>query len=82
MFRPDVRPVAGPILNIDNASYRRGTRRGRGTMFAETVERLDEVFVQVKNLAAMRTFYKDVLGFKEEFYHEDWGLGLQTGGQR
>ena len=49
-------------------------------MFAETVGGLDEVFLQVKNLAAMRTYYKDVLGSQEEFYHEGWGSGLRTGG--
>ena len=49
-------------------------------MFAKTVERLDEVFVAVKDLPRMRAFYEDVLGFDEEFYHEGWGLGLRTGG--
>ena len=28
----------------------------------------------------MRAFYKDVLGFDEEFHNGEWGLGLQTGG--
>ena len=49
-------------------------------MFAKTVEKLDEVFVAVKDLPRMRAFYEDVLGFEEEFYHEGWGLGLRTGG--
>ena len=49
-------------------------------MFAETVGGLDEVFLQVKDLEAMRTYYKDVLGFEEDFYHEGGYSGLRTGG--
>ena len=49
-------------------------------MFAKTVEKLDEVFVEVEDLPKMRAFYEDVLGFEEEFYHEEWGVGLRTGG--
>ena len=49
-------------------------------MFAETVEKLDEVFVAVRDLPKMRAFYKEVLGFEEEFYDEGWGVGLRTGG--
>ena len=49
-------------------------------MFAQSVEKLDEVFVAVRDLPGMRAFYKEVLGFEEEFYHEGWGVGLRTGG--
>jgi len=49
-------------------------------MFAATVEKLDEVFVSVKDLPKMRAFYGNVLGFEEEFHHGDWGVGLRTGG--
>lgn len=49
-------------------------------MFAKTVQKLDEVFVSVKDLPRMKSFYEDVLGFEVEFYHEGWGLGLRTGG--
>ena len=49
-------------------------------MFAKTIEKLDEVFVEVKDLPRMRAFYKDDLGFEEEFYHEGWGVGFRTGG--
>jgi len=48
--------------------------------FAKTVKRLDEVFVEVKDLPGMRDFYENVLGFEEEFYDEGWGVGLRTGG--
>ena len=49
-------------------------------MFAKTVEKLDEVFVAVRDLPGMRAFYKEVLGFEEEFYDKGWGVGLRTGG--
>ena len=49
-------------------------------MFAQSVEKLDEVFVAVRDLPRMRAFYNEVLGFEEEFYHEGWGVGLRTGG--
>ena len=49
-------------------------------MFAKTVEKLDEDFVEVEDLPRMRAFYEDVLGFEEEFYHEGWGVGLRAGG--
>ena len=53
---------------------------GRTLVFAKTVEKLDEVFVAVSDLPGMRAFYKDVLGFEEEFYDEGWGVGFRTGG--
>jgi catechol 2,3-dioxygenase-like lactoylglutathione lyase family enzyme len=49
-------------------------------MFAATVEKLDEIFVSVRDLPKMRTFYEDLLGFEEEFHDGDWGVGLRTGG--
>ena len=49
-------------------------------VFAKTVKRLDEVFIDVEDLPGMRAFYKDVLGFEAEFYDEGWGVGLRTGG--
>lgn len=39
-------------------------------MFAQTIGGLDEVFLDVADLPAMRQFYTEVLGFEEEFYHE------------
>ena len=48
-------------------------------MLAETVDGLDEGFVDVKDLEKMRTFYTETLGFEEEFSHEGWGVGLRTG---
>ncbi len=49
-------------------------------MFAETVDRLDEVFLKVGDLEHMRAFYRDVLGFDEEFYHAGWGAGFRMDG--
>ena len=49
-------------------------------MFAKTVDRLDEVFLNVKDLDGMRTFYRDVLGFGEEFHHPGWGAGFKIEG--
>ncbi len=49
-------------------------------MFAETVDRLDEVFVKVEDLDGMRAFYRDVLGFDEEFHHPGWGAGYRMAG--
>ena len=49
-------------------------------MFAETVDRLDEVFLKVEDLEGMRAFYRDVLGFDEEFYHQGWGVGFKMAG--
>lgn len=49
-------------------------------MFAETVDRLDEVFVKVEDLDGMRAFYRDVLGFDEEFHHPGWGAGFRMEG--
>ena len=49
-------------------------------MFAGTVDRLDEVFVKVEDLEGMRTFYRDVLGFEEEFYDQGWGVGFKIDG--
>ena len=49
-------------------------------MFAGTVDRLDEVFVKVEDLEGMRTFYRDVLGFEEDFYDAGWGVGLKMDG--
>ena len=49
-------------------------------MFAKTVDRLDEVLVEVEDLEEMRTFYRDVLGFNEDFYHPGWGAGFKTDG--
>ena len=49
-------------------------------MFAKTVDRLDEVLVEVEDLEGMRTFYRDVLGFDEDFYHPGWGAGFKTDG--
>lgn len=49
-------------------------------MFADTIGRLDEVFVDVKDLDNMRAFYTGVLGFTEEFHHSNWGAGLRTPG--
>ena len=49
-------------------------------MFATTVEKLDEIFVSVRDLPGMRAFYEDVLGFEEEFHDGDRGVGLRTGG--
>ena len=61
---------------------RRQSSREKGghSVFAKTVMKLDEVFVEVEDLGGMRAFYKDILGFEEEFYHEEWGAGLRTGG--
>ena len=41
---------------------------------------LDEVFIDVMNMQRMREFYTGVLGFEEEFNHQDTMVGLQTGG--
>ena len=41
---------------------------------------LDEVFIDVMNMQRMREFYMGVLGFEEEFNHQDTMVGLQTGG--
>ena len=49
-------------------------------MFAQTIGGLDEVFLDVADLPAVRQFYTEVLGFEEEFYHEGEMLGLRTGG--
>ncbi len=49
-------------------------------MFAETVDRLDEVFLKVEDLDGMRSFYRDVLGFDEEFHHPGWGAGIKIEG--
>lgn len=49
-------------------------------MFAKTVDRLDEVFLKVEDLEGVRTFYRDVLGFDEEFYDPGWGVGLKMAG--
>ena len=49
-------------------------------MFAKTVDGIDEVFVEVKDLEGMRAFYRDVLGFEEDFADPDWGAGFKTGG--
>ncbi len=49
-------------------------------MFADTVDRLDEVFLKVEDLEGMRTFYRDVLGFGEEFHHPGWGSGFKMAG--
>ena len=49
-------------------------------MFAKTVDGLDEVFVEVENLEKMRTFYRDILGFDEDFSDPGWGAGFKTGG--
>ena len=49
-------------------------------MFAGTVDRLDEVFVKVEDLEGMRAFYRDVLGFEEDFYDAGWGVGLKMDG--
>ena len=49
-------------------------------MFAGTVDRLDEVFVKVEDLEGMRTFYRDVLGFEEDFYDAGWGVGIKMDG--
>ena len=49
-------------------------------MFAKTVDRLDEVFVKVEDLEGMRIFYRDVLGFDEEFYDAGWGAGFKMDG--
>ena len=49
-------------------------------MFAGTVDRLDEVFLKVEDLEAMRAFYRDVLGFEEDFYDAGWGVGLKMDG--
>ena len=48
-------------------------------MFAQTIGGLDEVFLDVRDLPAMREFYTQVLGFEQEFYHEGEMLGLRTG---
>ena len=42
--------------------------------------RLDEVHIEVKQMEIMREFYKGVLGFEENFYHDGKMLGLITGG--
>ena len=49
-------------------------------MFAETVDRLDEVFLKVEDLEGMRAFYREVLGFDEEFHHPGWGAGIKMAG--
>ena len=49
-------------------------------MFAGTVDRLDEVFLKVEDLEGMRTFYRDVLGFEEDFYDAGWGVGIKMDG--
>ena len=49
-------------------------------MFAKTVDRLDEVFLKVEDLEGMRAFYRDVLGFDEEFHHPGWGSGFKIEG--
>ncbi|MFQ5918720.1 MAG: VOC family protein [Thermoplasmata archaeon] len=41
---------------------------------------LEEVHLSVSDLGTMRTFYVEVLGLKEEFYHDGRMLGLDTGG--
>ena len=43
-------------------------------MFAETVQKLDEVFDSVVDLSNRRAFYKDILGFEEEFHDGDGAL--------
>ena len=48
-------------------------------MFAKTVDGIDEVFVEVEDLEGMRAFYRDVLGFEEDFADPDWGAGIQDG---
>jgi catechol 2,3-dioxygenase-like lactoylglutathione lyase family enzyme len=50
-------------------------------MFATAMEKLDEIFVSVRDLPGMRAFYEDVLGFEEEFHGGDRGVGLRTGGR-
>ena len=41
---------------------------------------LHEVFLDVEDIQSMREFYTGVLGFEEEFSHEDTMVGLRTGG--
>ena len=48
-------------------------------MFAKTVDGLDEVFVEVEDLEKMRAFYREVLGFEEDFADPGWGAGFKTG---
>ncbi len=50
------------------------------TTNVNVVGRLDEVHIAVEDIANMRRYYTEVLGFKEEFYDVGWGAGLQTGG--
>ena len=49
-------------------------------MVNASVGRLDEVHIAVRDMEMMGRFYKGVLGFEEEFYHEGQMLGLGTGG--
>ena len=49
-------------------------------MFAKTVDGLGEVFVEVEDLEKMRAFYREVLGFEEDFADPGWGAGFKTGG--
>ena len=49
-------------------------------MFAETIGKLDEVHLGVRDLDQMKEFYTNVLGFGVEFYHEGQMAGLQTPG--
>ena len=49
-------------------------------MTTATLGRLDEVHIAVKDLDTMRRFYKETLGFEEEFYHDGQMAGLRTGG--
>lgn len=43
------------------------------------IGRLDEVALSVVNMEMMRTFYEDVLEFREVFHHPGRMVGLDTG---